>query len=123
MPTIAHAFLEEVMREIRSGIVAAATLPLDEPPLNAMLKEIKERVEFQLPDRDEELDRQKWDDQERNVMAAANAVGVIARCIARVQQTPYRQGRARQGVHDRAAGVQRRHRGAGVLLRQVLERF
>ena len=86
MPAIAHSFLEEVMREIRSGIAAAAALPVDDAPLNAIIKEIREHVGFQLPGKDEELDRQKWDDQGRNVMIAANAVGVIATSIARVQR-------------------------------------
>jgi hypothetical protein len=86
MPAIAHSFLEEVMREIRSGIASASALPVEDAPLNAVIKEIREHVEFQLPGRDEELDRQKWDDQGRNVMIAANAVGVIATCIARVQR-------------------------------------
>ena len=86
MPAIAHSFLEEVMREIRSGIASAATLPIEEAPLKAIIKEIKEHVEFQLPGRDEELDRKKWDDQGPNVMVAANAVGVIATHIARVQR-------------------------------------
>ena len=86
MPAIAHSFLEEVMREIRSGIASSAMLPVEEGPLNAIIKEIRQHVEFQLPGRDEELDRRKWDDQGRNVMVAANAVGVIATCIARVQR-------------------------------------
>ena len=84
MPAIAHSFLEEVMREIRSGIASAAALPIEDAPLNAVIKEIKEHVGSQLPGRDEELDRQKWDDEGRNVMVAANAVGVIATSIARV---------------------------------------
>ena len=86
MPAIGHSFVQDVMREIKSAIVSAAPLAIDEPPLNAVLKEIRERVEFQLPGRDEEVDRLKWDDEGRNVLVAANAVGVIATCIARVQR-------------------------------------
>jgi len=77
-------FIDQVMRQSEAALMAGSALPVDPEALAALMARLKPEVEKQLKAPDLLTSQQKWFDDSKNVLLAANMLGVIATCVARL---------------------------------------
>jgi hypothetical protein len=84
LETTELSFLDSVMRMSEVSIMAGSALPIDPAALEALTTRLRPVVLKQLTGADPGGDQLKWFDDSKNVVLAANMLGVIAMCIARL---------------------------------------
>lgn len=77
-------FIDQVMRQTEAVILAGAGRDVDAAGLKALLERLRPEVVKQLAGPDLLTKQQKWFDDSKNVLLAANMLGVIATCVARL---------------------------------------
>jgi len=77
-------FIDQVMRQNESAVLAGSALDVDVEALGALMAKLRPVVAKQLTAPDLIASQEKWFDDSRNVLLASNMVGVIATCIARL---------------------------------------
>jgi hypothetical protein len=87
-PSAQLEFVDQVMRQSEAALLAGSALEVDTTALAALLAKLRPEVEKQLRGPDLLASQQKWFDDSKNVLLAANMLGVIATAVARLNHQP-----------------------------------
>ena len=77
-------FIDQVMRQSEAALLAGSAFPIDPEALGTLMAKLRPEVEKQLKGPDLLTSQQKWFDDSKNVLLAANMLGVIATSVARL---------------------------------------
>jgi hypothetical protein len=81
-------FIDQVMRQSEAALLAGSALDIDPAALGDLMARLKPEVTKQLAGPDLLARQEKWFDDSKNVLLAANMLGVIATCVARLNHQP-----------------------------------
>ena len=81
-------FIDQVMRQSEAAVLAGSALDIDPAALGDLMARLKPEVTKQLTGPDLLASQEKWFDDSKNVLLAANMLGVIATCVARLNHQP-----------------------------------
>ena len=81
-------FIDQVMRQSEAALLAGSALDIDPAALGDLMARLKPEVTKQLAGPDLLASQEKWFDDSKNVLLAANMLGVIATCVARLNHQP-----------------------------------
>lgn len=81
-------FIDQVMRQSEAALLAGSALDIDPAALGDLMARLKPEVTKQLAAPDLLASQEKWFDDSKNVLLAANMLGVIATCVARLNHQP-----------------------------------
>jgi hypothetical protein len=77
-------FIDQVMRQSEAALLAGSALDIDPAALADLMTRLRPEVVKQLTGPDLLSKQEKWFDDSKNVLLAANMLGMIATCVARL---------------------------------------
>jgi hypothetical protein len=77
-------FIDQVMRQSEAALLAGSALEVEPVALADLMARLRPEVVKQLQGPDLLTSQEKWFDDSKNVLLAANMLGVMATCVARL---------------------------------------